>query len=160
MRRGFTMIEGVLSTIVVGVMMVAAVRVVTLARVIQFRNANRAQGSFLAQSLLSEILAKAYEDPTSPVFGVESGESVATRDGLDDVDDYQGWIEKPPKEANGPTMSSMGQWGREVRVERVDPANVAGPDALLETGAKRITIRVTFRDVPVFSVVAVRTRAR
>jgi hypothetical protein len=155
------MIEGVLSTIVVAVMMVAAVRVVAASRVVQFKNAARAQGTLLAESILVEIFSKPYEDATSPIIGRESGESGSSRDSLDDVDDYHGWNEKPIKESDGTGMEGLnGEWGCTVTVERVAAADVSGAAALLETGAKRVTVKITLKGVPIVTAVAVRTRAR
>lgn len=160
MRRGFTMIETLLSTVVVGVMMVAAVRVVATARVMQFHTASRAQAGLLAEGLLAEITSKPYEDPSSPIFGRETGESGNNRDSLDDVDDYHGWDEKPLREADGSNMSGMSEWGCKFTVERVNPSAVTGPASLIETGAKRVTVTLTFRNRTVLSAVAIRTRAR
>ncbi len=159
MRRGFTMIEGVLSTIVVGVMMVAAVRVVAASRMVQYKNAAMVEGSLLAESLLAEIAGKPYEDTDSPVFGREGGEVGATRADLDDVDDYHGWSEAPPCEADGTPIPGLETWGREVRVDRVPASNLQVGSAT-ETGAKRVTVKVTLRGATVETLVAVRTRAR
>ncbi len=160
MRRSFTIIESVLSTLIVGVMMVAAVRVVAASRVIQFKNAARVQGALLAEALLNEIVRKPYEDAASPVFGREAGETGTVRDSLDDVDDYNGWSEKPPVESSGSPIPGLGDWGLQVVVERVLPLSVTGPAAAVETGAKRITVKATFNGVPIFTSIAVRTSAR
>lgn len=159
MRRGFTMIEGVVSTIIVGVMMVAAMRTVAASRVVQFRTAERAQASMLAQELLTEIMGKAYEDSVSPVFGLEGGEPASPRAGFDDVDDYNGWKEDPVADAFGAAAAGLGTWSREVVVARVTPANVTTTSAL-DTGAKRVSVTVLHRASPVMTIHAVRTRAR
>ncbi len=159
MRRAFSMIEGVLSTVVVGVMMVAAVRVVAASRIMQYKNAARVQGCLLAESLLAEITTRPYEDADAPIFGREPGEGGTTRAALDDVDDFHGWVENPPREEDGTPVPGLEGWAREVRVERVAPANLTG-NAAAETGAKRITVKVTHAGATAGTLVAVRTEAR
>lgn len=159
MRRAFTMIESVVSVIIVGVMMVAAMRTVAASRVIQFRTAERAQASMLAQELLTEVMGRAYEDAVSPVFGLESGEPASPRAGFDDVDDYNGWKEDPVKDALGSAVSGLGTWSREVVVSRVLPANVT-TNAALDTGAKRVSITIRHLGSPVLTLHGVRTSAR
>ena len=157
MRQAFTMIESVLATVIVGVMMVAAVQTVAASRVLQFKSAERAQGALLAGELMTEVLAGAYEDASSPVFGPEAGESGRAQ--FDDADDYRNWQEEPPQQRDGTAIGGLDQWRREVAVDRVPPANLAALSAV-ETGAKRVTVTVRHRGVPVIRVVAFRTSAR
>ena len=84
----FTLVEVVISTLVVGVMLVAALNM--LGGV--FRNyaiaQERQQGYALATALMAEILQSCYEDRGgSPVLGPEVGEGSGSRTSLDDVDD-------------------------------------------------------------------------
>lgn len=148
-----------MSTVIVGVMMVAAMQTVAASRVVQFKTAERAQGASLAGELMTEIMERAYEDAVSPVFGPEAGESTGTRDAFDDVDDYHGWEEKPLCDRSGGSLPGMGDWGSAVSVVRVAPADTTVA-SLVETGAKRITVTIKHRDVPVFTLHAVRTSAR
>ncbi|MFM9996504.1 MAG: hypothetical protein ACKVU4_11985 [Phycisphaerales bacterium] len=159
MRRAFTMIEGIMSTVIVGVMMVAAMQTVAASRVVQFKTAERAQAALLAGEMMTEVMEQGYEDAVSPVFGPEGGESTGTRASFDDVDDYHGWEEKPVETRAGVTVVGLEQWTRAVSVMRVAPGNL-GVAALTETGAKRITVTIKHRDVPVFTLNAVRTSAR
>lgn len=157
MRRAFTLFESVLATIIVGVMMVAAVQTVAASRVLQFKSAQRAQGTLLAGELMTEILSRDYEDQSSPGFGPEAGEDM--RSMFDDADDYHLWSEQPPQLADGSPVTGLADWKREVAVERVPPANLALLSGT-ETGARRITVTVSHRAVPVVRLKAVRTSAR
>jgi len=156
-QGGFTLIEAVLSTVIVSVMFVAALNTVGAARVAQHKAALVGRGRTFASSLMQEILQQSYQEPGSTwVFGREAGESDTSRAAYDDVDDYHGWTESPPVAKDGTALPNSANWSRTVTVEWVDPQQpkqVRGT----ETGAKRITVVASFRNVPQATVVAVRT---
>jgi prepilin-type N-terminal cleavage/methylation domain-containing protein len=140
---GFTLVEVVISIVVVGIMLVAALNTVggvfrsyAIAR-------ERQQGYALATELMAEILQARYEDPNdSPVFGVESGESSTPRIDYDDVDDYDGWSVSPPQAKDGSAVPNSEGWTRMARVwwvDVVDPTTETGS----ETGLKKIKVEVT-----------------
>lgn len=156
-RRAFTLVESVISLVIVSVMLVAALNTVGASRLSQYKTSTRAQGRLLAESLLAEILTQPYADPNgAALFGVEVGEDDVTRDAFDDVDDYHTWTSSPPSEKTGAEMASWGRWQRSVTVEWVDPANpavVQGTESL----AKRVTVKVSFANMPVATLVAIKT---
>jgi len=153
----FTLVESVISLIIVGVMLVAALNTVGASRLTQYKISTRAQGRLLAESLLAEIVTKDYADPNgAALFGVEVGEDDDTRDDFDDVDDYHAWTSSPPTEKTGTEMASWGGWQRSVTVEWVDPANptlVQGTESM----AKRVTVKVHCGGMPVATLVAIKT---
>ena len=156
-QRAFTLVESVISLIIVGVMLVAALNTVGASRLTQYKISTRAQGRLLAESLLAEIITKDYADPNgAALFGVEVGEDDDTRDAFDDVDDYHAWTSSPPTEKTGTEMASWGGWQRSVTVEWVDPEN---PALVLETESltKRVTVKVTRGGMPVATLVAIKT---
>jgi len=149
--RAFTLVESVISLVIVGVMLVAALNTVGASRLNQYKTSTRAQGRLLAESLLAEIFTQRYA-----LFGVEVGEDAGTRDAFDDVDDYHTWTSSPPTEKTGAEMASWGRWQRSVTVEWVDPANpalVQGTESL----AKRVTVKVSCGNMPVATLVAIKT---
>jgi len=153
----FTLIEAIISTIIVAVMFVAALNTVGAARLTQYQASLVSRGRLLAEALLSEILRQAYRDPDgTPVFGREANESSATRATWDDVDDYDQLSETPPVAQDGTVLTIATGWRRTTQVEWVDPAN---PAAVVgsESNAKRITVTVTFNAVPQAVVTALRT---
>jgi len=156
---GFTMIEAVVSVLIVAVLLTASLYATGAAGTLRYKTADGAIGSFLASGLMGEIMTLAYEDPNKvPVFGLEPGESPATRSNYDDVDDYNGWTESPPADRNGVALPGLSGWQRSVKVEWVmasDPNQVS----MVETGAKRVTVTVKHGSIPVGTYVAVRTRA-
>jgi len=156
----FTIIEAVMSTVIVAVMLVAALNTVGASRLTQHKASLAVRGRLLAEALMSEILNESYKDPDgTPVFGAESGESTATRADFDDVDDYDGWTASPPTDKNGTPLVNGADWRRAVTVQWIDPAS---PAQVLpaESNAKRITVAVSYRDVPQATLVAIRTAGR
>jgi type II secretory pathway pseudopilin PulG len=158
--RAFTLVETVIATIIVAVMLSAALTTVGVSRVTQHKVALVSRGQLLAEMLLSEILRQSYQDPDgTPVFGRESDESATTRAAFDDVDDYHGWSESPPTAKDGAALANAAGWKWTVTVEWVDPANPTQVRTV-ETETKRVTITVTYHDVPQASLVSLRTSAR
>ncbi len=155
-KLAFTLVEAVISTVVVAVMFAVALQTVGASRITQQKASLVSQGQTLAESLLAEILQQNYQEPGSTyVFGREAGESDTIRTAYDDVDDYQGWTESPPVAKDGTALPNSANWRRTVTVEWVhplDPQQVQGS----ESGAKRITVVAAFRNVPQATVVAVK----
>jgi MSHA pilin protein MshD len=141
--QGFTLIEAVMSMLIVGLMLVAAMNTVGASRVSQARNAEQSRGPMLAEDLMAEILSQNYQEPNDPVqFGREGGESGGSRDAWDDVDDYDGWSASPPQNKDGTDIPDLDGWGREVKVtwaKAMSPDQQAGSS----TGIKRIDVIVT-----------------
>jgi MSHA pilin protein MshD len=150
----FTLVEAVVSMLVVGVMMVAVLGTVgASSRGLQSMQ-ERGKGALLARQLMSEIMVQYYEEPLDTViFGKESGESGSSRAGYDDVDDYNGWSASPPQNKDGTVIPNLDGWARRVAVEWAVSADLA-QKAASDTGIKRITVTVTYNDVEVASVVA------
>ena len=156
-RQGFTLVEVVVSMLIVSVMLVAALNTVGGSRLSQFRTSRTSRGQALAESLMAEILRQDYLDSNgTPVFGLETGEASATRADFDDVDDYHGWSSEPPSSKDGTSIPSMEGWQRSAAVEWVDPMNPSQTQGS-ESNAKRVTVTVTCGDMPLASLVAIRT---
>ena len=153
----FTIVEAVISTIIVAVMFVAALSTVGASRRVQQQTTVAVAGRQLAESLLSEILRYSYADPNgSPVFGLETGESAATRADFDDVDDYDGWSSSPPVAKDGTALANASGWTRTVAVVWIDPHHPAIAKSS-ETQSKRITVTASYNNATQTKLVAVRT---
>jgi type II secretory pathway pseudopilin PulG len=157
---GFSVIEAVLSTLVIGIMLVAVLNTVGAARTAQVWNSDRLRAACLASTLLAEITDQAYAEPTElPLFGPEASELLATRSAFDDVDDYNGWSKSPPENADGTAIPGYSSdWRRSVSV--VYAATSANPAAnsLTDTGLKRITVTVSRRGIKLAELTAVRAQ--
>jgi hypothetical protein len=157
------LVEVTIAMLVVALMLTAAVRSVGVARVTEYRMSLQFRGKLLAQSLMAEIVQKAYQDPTAATAGMLGPDLVnleTSRATFNDVDDYTGWSESPPKNVDGTRIAEdLAAWGRSVKVEWVDPANLTGPASAGETGAKRITVTVSCNGSVVTAITAIRTNA-
>jgi type II secretory pathway pseudopilin PulG len=140
-RQGFSHVEVLVSTLIVGLMLVSATNL--LGGVVRSRavSGNTAKAVLLAQEMLCEISGVAYAEATTPLFGPEAAENTGNRSLFDDVDDYNGWTESPLKTRDNATIANTSGWTRNVVVAWVDPAapsTTVGSDQ----GVKRVTITV------------------
>ena len=172
-RRGFTLVETSISTLIVAVVLVASMR--TVVGVTRHRSVHHGAttANLLAEALLTEVLEKEYKEPTAtPIFGAEAGETA--RSLFDDVDDYHGWTETPPKHVDGTSMSALSGWSREVAVTQAgtgDPifsttirtgTSIVGKglDAKSEntdTGVRKVTVTVKKSGSTLASVTGLKT---
>jgi prepilin-type N-terminal cleavage/methylation domain-containing protein len=142
-RRGFSLVEAVVSLVVVSVMLVAALAATGAARATQLRGDHRQRGAMLGQSLMIEIQSLPYKDPNEvSLLGIELSEVLGSRSSFDDVDDFNGYSESPIEERDGTPVDGFSGWSRAVAV-----AYVSGSDfdtvSLTDQGFKRITVTVS-----------------
>lgn len=156
-HRAFTMAEAAVCIVIVGVMLVAVLNAAAFARTVEYRMATRQRGMLLARALLAEVTAQAYADPQSgtAVFGLEAGESGASRAAWDDVDDYNGLNESPPRARDGTEMSDLADWKWQVQIEWLNPSNPAATVGS-ESGVKLCTIIVSRHGAPIARLASVR----
>lgn len=140
-RRGFSLVEAMVSAGIVGVMLVASVNLLSSAARTRVGDNNRRAAVLLAQHLISEVQQQAYEDesPLGLLFGPEVGE--LTRAQYDDVDDYKNHMDKPPSYRDGTPIANYARWNRKVKVNWVYPDNLG--ESLTDTGLVMIEVRVT-----------------
>ena len=156
---GFTLVEAVISIVLVGVMLVAAINMLGATAVSKRSTEQQALGYSLAQDLMNEILIQPYEDPTqAAALGPEVGESGVNRVDFDDVDDYENWLATPPEEKNGTQLIGYDRWTRSVDVSFVKPTDLQ-TEILSRTGVKRITVTVSRDGIPATQLIAIRTHA-
>jgi MSHA pilin protein MshD len=126
--RGVTLVELIVAIVVIGV----ALAGVTLVFV---RNINSSadpviwhQATAIAEAYLEEILTKEYTDPD----GTNVGESRAT---YDDVMDYNGLNESPPRDQNGTAIAALAGYSVNVQVAAatLNDITAASGDAVLVT---------------------------
>lgn len=157
-RRGLHMIEVAVSMIIVSVILLTAMNMIGAAGQSTRSMTDRGTGHLLAEQLMAEILAQAYEDPDEPTaeLGTEGFEDVTKdRSYYDDVDDYDRWNAMPPESRDGVTIPGYTVWGRQVRVYWVEPTDTT-LIAAGNTGIKRISVTVTRSGVKVAKLSALR----
>ncbi len=156
--RGSGLAEVVISTALVGIMMVAALEAIGQSFRTRRMNADRLTGPGLAQDLMTEILSMPYEDPQNPggAIGVDSGETVATRSTFDDVDDYHNWNAANGVARSGTARTGYSSWNQQVAVAWIDSAT--SNTSVTDTGLKRITVTITSPAGVASQMVALRSR--
>ena len=157
-QRGLTLIEVVASTMIVGLMAVAALNALGAATKSANSIGNRAVAAGLADELMSEILMQPYSDPDgSPVFGHESGESTSVRSAFDDVDDYDGWVASPPQYRDGTVIPDRTtDWQQRVTVTYVSPTSPTTTSST-DLGAKCIHVQIEYQNQVLAEQYAIRT---
>ena len=144
-RGGLTLVEVSISTLIVGMLMVASLQsVANVGRTWTATN-QLVDGQGLAQELIREIVAQNYTDPTDPLattWGPETGET--TRATFNDLDDYDGWTESPVKNAAGTALTGYTGWTRSVIVQLLNKNNYSALSAgSVDQGLRAITVTVT-----------------
>ena len=141
-RCGVGMVEAAVATVMVGLMLVAAMATVDASLRMGNATAERSHASAFGALLMGEILRTRYEEPVDTVaFGVEAPETAASRAAWDDVDDYNGFEQFSPTDVNGVEIEGAKTWRWKAAVAPVD---LADPNRVAagETGLKRITVTV------------------
>ncbi len=144
LRGGLSLIEVVVSTVIVAFVVTASLQTVATAVSARSRTSQHQLGPALAQDLLSEILQHPYTDPDNPnnSIGTESGEGAGKRSDFDDIDDYHGWFSNSSPETIDGSKFPIGRgWQRSVTVSFVDPTTLYR--SANDLGLKRIDVTAT-----------------
>jgi type II secretory pathway pseudopilin PulG len=156
-RAGLSLIEVVASTMIVGLMAVAALNSLGAATQTSESIGNRAVAIGLTDELMSEILQAEYSEPSgSTSLGPDSGEVGGPRSVFDDVDDYNGWNQSPPQYRDGTVIPDRADWRQRVEIDYVlstDSTQTVGSDQ----GVKRIHVLIEYRDEILVEQIAFRT---
>jgi Tfp pilus assembly protein PilV len=143
-RRGVTLMETVIGSLLVGGVLASTIQLVAPTVRATGLAQDKLTAAALADSLLDEIAALPFQDPTdaSNVNGPEAGETTGARKEFDDIDDYHAW-NAPAQQADGSDIVGLGTgWTVSVGVEHVR-ANNPGIIVATRTGVKRIVVAVS-----------------
>ena len=143
-RRGLSLAEVAVSNLLVGVLLVAALRSSGSTLLTQRVIADMSRGAWLVDALVAEIQLQTYMEPGLSIssIGREGGESGGSRSTYDDFDDYDGWSDSPPQNKDGTAIANLSGWQRKVSVVWVNLNDVAVVSAT-ESGVKRATVTVS-----------------
>lgn len=160
-RSGFSLIESMLALVLASGAMVAALGVIGAAARSEAYAQRRAIGQTLVSELLLEACAMSFEQPGwVGSFGVSGAEvGTSARSVFNDVDDFNGWTESPPKDRDGTARTDLAGWRRTVLVERVSLANHDGGAVAYDSRVKRVTVTAQYNGTPIWSASAIRTSA-
>jgi len=154
-QKGVTLVELVISIVVLSIAMVAMMNSFSLSMSHSADPLWRNKSLKLAQLYLDEILSKNYDELT-PVGGIPVvanpscaslgsdgvGASAETRATYDDVDDYNGIDDLPPKNLTNSIDSSYALYRVTVEVT-CDGDSVGATGGTADNNAKKITVTVT-----------------
>jgi len=157
--RAFTLVEVILTVLIVGVGTVASMRALPVILKISRASHQGLVAQRLATDLLAEISLLPFEDPDgSPKFGPEADESKDTRADFDDIDDYNQWKAAPPQKKDGSTEPGCPEYARAVSVASVKVWNFTEVVSPGSSDAKLITITVTREGMTPVTVATVRLK--
>ena len=159
MRRGTSLAECLVATVIVAVLMIAALSSAgaSLRMTQTIDDCGRAQR--LAGDLANEILLKAYQEPDGSIsLGIDPSESTGNRSLFDDVDDYSNWSASPPTDPAGTILPGLSDWRQSVTVSWADPITL-NSTAFTKTGLKRFVVTISKNGAALASIVAYRSIA-
>ena len=153
---GFTQIEIVVSTALMGILLVATLSVVAASCQRSAHELGVARGHALADAMLNEILSLHARDPDCQCgFGLETGEQNSNRLSFDDVDDYHNFTESPPCARDGTKYTGFPNWKRMVSIERVQSSDWSVPSGDFQQ-VYRITVSIVLNNKVICRVVGYR----
>ncbi len=156
-RRGLSQAEVVVSTIIVGVLMVSCFSTIAASRRSQMSESNEVRGLAIAEALMAEITQLPMREPACDCgYGIEAGEAGTNRLNYDDVDDYQNLIDSPPKSQSGIACVGYTDLSRRVAIDMVATTDWSATSATY-VGVYRITVRVLRGTQEVCRLVGYRT---
>jgi len=151
-KKGFTLMETVISIIIVAVAIVGILSVIYNVTQKGINPVMELKACELGQAMLDEIILKRWDEDT-PLggghintalanIGTEAGET--SRQDFDDVDDYDGYSDgtssEPLKDEAGNTLTGFDGFSRSVSVVFEKPTGA--PAGIDEKNYKKITVKV------------------
>ncbi|MDB5321822.1 MAG: hypothetical protein JWN40_3453 [Phycisphaerales bacterium] len=120
-RRGFTLIEAAMTTVIIGVGCVAMLQLLGAGTIANNDGAELTTGMNLAGNVRECMTGVGYSDPTNPThWGTETGET--TYASYNDLDDFDGKTFSPPIDARRQSLgTNYSSWSQVVKVETIKP---------------------------------------
>lgn len=140
-RAGLSLLEVVMSTLMVAIVLVGAMNLLGAAVKGRTATADEARAEQLAHRLMTEVLSNTYEEPGITVLGIDVDETGLGRWYYDDVDDYDNHDRSPPENRVGQPLDNTTGWRQTVEVDFVRVLN-PGETVAGDEGLKRITVTV------------------
>lgn len=145
-RRGFTLIEAALATVIIGVGVLAAMRLFAAVTMQNDHGQHMSTAMMLATNVQEAMAGLAFTDPVAGKnsFGPEAGENIAS---YNDVDDFNGRSFSPPIDATRTGLADLSQYTQQITVTRVSPTSFS-TTATSYSGAVRIEVVVNYQPTP------------
>jgi prepilin-type N-terminal cleavage/methylation domain-containing protein len=159
-RRGFTLTEALLATVIVGVGVLSSLNLFWSCTEASSKAGQTTTGRTLAENIREAMASVTFYDPVSAgtMWGPEPGEILSSYDDVDDFDgaDFKGTSFNPPIDAMKQPIPALMQYTQLVTVMPVNPddpgsnENESAPTLPkgAYTGAVRVRVRVYFQQSP------------
>lgn len=160
-RRAITLAETVISTLLIGFVIVSTLSIVGPIARSTTVHADKLVAANLANEMAEEVSTKLFIDPfalTPDDIGFDADDSIFLRTNYDDIDDFDGWSSSPPKHSFGGLMSTMTEWTRSVKVVHVLLADPSAESAT-NTGLKKVTVEVSKNGTVLASISTLHSQA-
>ncbi len=148
---GFSQIEVVVSTFIIGVLMVTALSSVATTH----RNLRQETARPVARALADDLLSEIVSLPLIGTSLIDRGSS-PSRINFTCVEDYHQYYESPPSHHDGQPYADHEGWSRSVLIQPVDPANWNVP-INTPSSVCRITVRASRGTQPLAEAIGYRT---
>jgi len=140
----FTLIELLITIVLVGIVLLALIMSFHESLKSLERQKDLLSANLLSEELMNEIRSKAFQNPgTNIMFGPETNENEFVRRNYDDVDDYNGLTDAPPKTIEGVILSNYIGFTRQAFVVNVSNVSDWAVPTINTTAFKRITVVVS-----------------
>jgi prepilin-type N-terminal cleavage/methylation domain-containing protein len=154
-RRGFTLIEASLATVIIGVGVLSMMQLFTACTRQNVAASNMTTAMLLAENIQETMAGVSFSDPAygKTYFGPEPGQTLPS---YDDIDDFDGKTFNPPIDSTRTAIPSLSQYSQVISVWPVYAnqlsanSNTASPDIsqTTYTGAARVTVRILHAQNP------------
>lgn len=138
-QRGLTLIEVILSMVVLGIGVAFFISVFGASLQTSADPMQRKQALAVAESMLHEIAAKPFSNPSG---GFTGAATQANRPLFDDIGDYHGFATSGVHSIDGGAIASLS--GYDVSVTVAAAALGSGASAIASTSARLITVTVQY----------------
>ena len=153
--EGFTLVETIVAMLIISIAALAMASALGFAFTRSSDGLLEAKVVYIAQGYLEEIQARRYDEVT-PVGGTPPCQTVTpcsvlgpdseSRENYDDVDDYNGLLDTPPRDSLNQIMAEFNGFSVAVNVEYADAAQIADWNLDAATDAKIVSVTVTTPD--------------
>jgi type II secretory pathway pseudopilin PulG len=146
-KRGVLLVEASMACVIISVALVALVPTLVLSLKANKAAEQMKAATQLSTELLEEIRLRRWDELTplppqsiasgSSVLGIDTGENAADKRTFNDIDDFNGWTENPPKDPMMLALTGIVGYSRSVTVRYVDSVL---SNSAIPTNYKQVTV--------------------
>jgi prepilin-type N-terminal cleavage/methylation domain-containing protein len=156
-NRGFSLVEVLIATILVGLSIAALVAANGSFTMANDAGADLSTAEFLIEQMREMTTLLPVSDPASTTWMTFGPEETGVVN-YDDLDDFDGIMLSPPRNANRDVLLSYPTFSQRITVQNLDPSNFDQVVADRTSDFVRITVTVLQNASPVSSASWVRAR--